>query len=72
MSAPVQDSIFPFISEELHLTGHRHPIQLLKIKCMFYYSSDDQILYTDKLFMHLSEHTVMLILITTSEFLFFS
>jgi hypothetical protein len=32
MSAPVQDSIFPCVHEELHLTGHACPIQPMKDK----------------------------------------
>lgn len=30
MPAPAGD-VFPFASQELHLKGHRHPIQLIKV-----------------------------------------
>jgi len=35
MPVPVWDSIFPFISAVLYLTGNRHPFQLIKVICTF-------------------------------------
>jgi hypothetical protein len=31
MSALAKDSVIPFSHEELHLTGHGHAIQLIKV-----------------------------------------
>lgn len=32
MPAPVQDSVLPFVHEELHLVGHRCPTRLMEVK----------------------------------------
>jgi len=35
MPEPLQDSIFPFMCEELHLTGYRLPVEPIKVKNVY-------------------------------------
>lgn len=38
MPAPVQDTVFPFLHDWLHLMGHVQPIQPIKVKCVLFSS----------------------------------
>jgi len=37
MPAPLQDSVFPLMCEELHLTGYRLPVWPIKVKNVQFY-----------------------------------